>query len=268
MTSFRIAVNVGVAGLLFLTPSFADLRGKLVFGSEYSCKDRGVRFVVKSCQMVYSSERCDVQYLNSATTNGLGALDQERREMLERRLSGCTVAGQPVSMTEEPAGEPGQAVQMGTWYEVRILAQNGGKILVRKSSGQEEWRDRADVRRSASSPSSSARTTPATNASAAGSLPDGRYTCVGWIGSSAVTFGFVDIKGRSYRGPSHDVSGPFAPFSVAAGGALTWSRGFGEFNSNGVRYQSAKIVPGNKPRFDVQYTTASGGAEVLNCERE
>ncbi len=103
---------------------------------------------------------------------------------------------------------------------------------------------------------------------AAGVLPDGRYTCLGMIGASTVTFGFVDIKGQTYRGPSHSPSGAYAPFTIGADNAITWSRGFGEFNrDNGVTYKSAALVPG-KARFKVSYTTARGYSENLDCGRE
>ncbi len=251
---------VVLTGLLLMSPGFAEKNAKLIFGSEYSCANGSVRFVIKSCKPVYTFETCEVQYLNSAAPNGLGAKIENRRDAMEKYVVGCTVAGAPVGAAEEQKGEPGQALRLGTWFDVRILGESGGKIHVRSTSGAEDWLDRSLVRRN--TPSSSQP------AFAGGSLPDGRYTCILWNRNQPITVGVVEIHGRTYRGPSNNLTGPFAPFSVSNNGDLTWSKGFGEFNRNGVHYQSAKIIGGDKPRFTVKYTQASGRAEGLECGRE
>lgn len=70
---------------------------------------------------MYTFETCDVQYLNAAAPNGLGAQLDMRRETLERSFEGCTVKGQQVGVANQGDGEPGQALQLGTWYDVKIL---------------------------------------------------------------------------------------------------------------------------------------------------
>ncbi len=259
----RLLLPLVVTAICTAKSSYSAPRAQIEFGSEYSCNSGQTRFIVKSCKPIYTFETCQVQYLNAAAAGGLGAQVDVRREMVEANLQGCTIAGKAVAVSNQQEGEPGEARWLGTWYDVRVLDRKAGKVHVRFSSGTEDWLDAALVR---------AKGSPATNVEdgklGSGTLPEGRYTCMGWIGPRAVNFGFVEVKGQSYRGPSHSSSGDFAPFTVSADGALTWSKGFGEFNNNGTKYQSAKVVPGQKPHFTVHYLTASGRAEALDCGRE
>ncbi|GAC1422063.1 MAG: hypothetical protein NVSMB62_17510 [Acidobacteriaceae bacterium] len=254
----------GALVLMILTPiGYAGTQSNIVFGSEYACNGGQTHFVIKACKKVYTFEQCDVQYLNSAAPGGLGALTQVRREMLESSLNGCMVGGTATGARVAQEGKPGQAQYLGTWYDVRILEHSDGKSKVRWGSGTEDWMDDSKVR------SGREGTTPNDAAGGPRHLPDGRYACTGKIGAALVTFGFVDIAGTSYRGPSHSPSGSYAPFEVSADNSLTWSKGFGGFNlENGVQYQDARIVPGEPARFRVRYKTASGHSEALDCGRE
>jgi hypothetical protein len=61
-------------------------------------------------------------------------------------------------------------------------------------------------------------------ASAQGSVPSGYYTCSKISsGAGLMIFGNLEIQGNTYRGL--DTSGPFAPFTVGAGGNLGFSQG-------------------------------------------
>ena len=99
-------------------------------------------------------------------------------------------------------------------------------------------------------------------------LPDGRYTCQIWIGSMLSTLGFVDIKGRSYRGPSHTPTGPFKPLATDAAGRILWHPNFSSLASAGATITGTRITgTAAKPAFNVDYTTRSGFKESLTCSR-
>ncbi|HEY5072881.1 MAG TPA: hypothetical protein VII63_12715 [Caulobacteraceae bacterium] len=100
----------------------------------------------------------------------------------------------------------------------------------------------------------------------AASLLDGRYTCLMAVGSNTVTFGFVDIKGRTYRDPSLGAGGPFAPYGIGPGGAIQWSRGFGALSANGARLGTTDVS--SSTRFVVHYLSPRGRQEGLDCARE
>lgn len=260
--SFGRWCGLVAAGLLIAAVGQAQKKADVVLGSEYTCNGGQTRFVVKACKQVYTFEQCDVQYLNAAAPNGLGALTQMRKEMLESSLSGCTVAGAAVATKAVAEGTPGQAQYLGTWYDVKVLERRAGKVRVRWSTGTEDWMDEKKVRGAGAAAAKADEAAP-------DALADGRYACTGRMGSQLVTFGFVDIKGKTYRGPSHAPSGAYAPFTMGDDGEIVWSKGFGEFHrDNGVTYESAKAVAGDKPRFRVKYRTASGRAEALDCGRE
>jgi hypothetical protein len=106
------------------------------------------------------------------------------------------------------------------------------------------------------------------NAAAAQPLPDGRYTCQIWIGSMLSTLGHVDIKGRSYRGPSHTPAGPFKPLATDAAGRILWQPNFSSLASAGAKITGTRITgTAAKPAFNVDYTTRSGFKESLTCSR-
>jgi hypothetical protein len=101
-----------------------------------------------------------------------------------------------------------------------------------------------------------------------GTLPDGRYTCQIWIGSMLSTLGFVDIKGRSYRGPSHTPGGPFKPLATDASGRVLWNPNFSSLAAAGATITGTRITgSAAKPSFNVDYTTRSGFKESLTCSR-
>jgi hypothetical protein len=102
----------------------------------------------------------------------------------------------------------------------------------------------------------------------AAALPDGRYTCQIWIGSMLSTLGHVDIKGRSYRGPSHTPSGPFKPLAYDAAGKLLWTPNFSAMASAGQKITGTRITgSAAKPAFNVDYIGRSGMKDSLTCSR-
>ena len=100
------------------------------------------------------------------------------------------------------------------------------------------------------------------------SLPDGRYTCSEFIGNALAIFGFVDIRGRTYRGPSHAPTGGFAPFSLDKDGVIRWGGPFGELDSGDAHVMESVVVAGHKPIFFVSYVGPGGNSERLDCVRE
>ena len=108
---------------------------------------------------------------------------------------------------------------------------------------------------------------PAAQAQAAG-LPNGHYACGQNVGGSFSTFGYVDIRGSTYRGPSLDGAGLFAPYSVGPDGAIQWSGSFGAFNTNGAHIVGSSVMAGDKPWFRVNYVSAGGDPEQLDCTPE
>jgi hypothetical protein len=103
-------------------------------------------------------------------------------------------------------------------------------------------------------------------ASAAGRLADGRYTCNGWIGNMISNFGTVEVKGATYRGMNKALSGPFKPFTVT-GNAISFASPFGSLESLG-KIKTVTLTPGKTPAFTVNYTTARGYAEALDCTHD
>jgi len=104
---------------------------------------------------------------------------------------------------------------------------------------------------------------------AATSLPDGRYTCQIWIGSMLSTMGHVDVKGRSYRGPSHTPSGPFRPLQIDGSGKMTWEPNFSQLKAAGATITGSRVSgTAAKPAFRIDYTTARGYREAMDCTRQ
>jgi hypothetical protein len=97
-------------------------------------------------------------------------------------------------------------------------------------------------------------------------LGDGHYTCQMRLGSAIVTYGFVDIRGRTYRGPSLGSGGTFATFSLSSTGVIQWSRGFGAVGSNGGQLGTTEVT--QTDHFVVHYFTPRGSPNVLDCGRE
>lgn len=100
----------------------------------------------------------------------------------------------------------------------------------------------------------------------AGTLADGRYICQIWIGSMLSTLGKVDIKGRTYRGPSHTPAGPFKPFAVK-NDEISWPLNFSQIAAAGGRITGARVSKGGRS-FVVSYVTKSGFKEGMECARE
>jgi hypothetical protein len=107
--------------------------------------------------------------------------------------------------------------------------------------------------------------TPAAGGGGA-SLPDGRYACRIWIGSMLSTLGKVDIKGRTYRGPSHTPSGAYKPFSVV-NGQIQWEPNFSQLAATGARITGTRVSAGGRG-FEVDYLTARGNRESMECSPE
>jgi len=100
-------------------------------------------------------------------------------------------------------------------------------------------------------------------------LPDGRYTCQIWIGSMLSSLGKVDIKGRSYRGPSHTPSGAFKPLKMDGAGNIDWSPKFSQLSATGATINGSRVSgTAAKPAFEIDYTTARGYKESMECTRE
>ena len=105
----------------------------------------------------------------------------------------------------------------------------------------------------------------ASPAGAAG-IPDGHYGCLFGGGGSP---GYVDIRGATYRGPSLDGSGAFAPYTIDAAGGVTWSAGFGAFSVASTQYRGISNDASHSPWFTVTYNrTSGGGVDAIDCERE
>lgn len=115
----------------------------------------------------------------------------------------------------------------------------------------------------------SAGLSPAAAQPRAGALPDGRYTCQIWIGSMLSTLGKVDIKGRTYRGPSQAPSGAFKPLNIDSSGKINWSPTFSQLAAAGATITDSRVSgTAAKPAFEVNYTTARGYKESMECTRE
>jgi len=101
-------------------------------------------------------------------------------------------------------------------------------------------------------------------------LPDGRYACQMWIGRSLSTLGYVDIKGQSYRGPSQSPSGPFKPMTIDGDGRIGWATTFSQITASGGTILGSRVssTARSGPAFSVDYRTASGYRETIDCTRQ
>jgi len=96
-------------------------------------------------------------------------------------------------------------------------------------------------------------------------MPPGHYGCLFAGGGSP---GAVDIRGATYRGPSLEPSGAFAPYSMT-GKTVTWSHGFGAFSVVSTQYRGISNDSDSRPWFTVTYKrTRGGGVDAVDCERE
>jgi hypothetical protein len=119
--------------------------------------------------------------------------------------------------------------------------------------------------RQAAAPAQVAQVAPAAPAGGGGTMPAGHYVCLFAYGGSP---GSVDIRGATYRGPSLEPSGGFAPYSMAGKG-VTWSHGFGEFKVVSTEYRGVSNDSAHSPWFRVTYSrTRTGGVDAVDCERE
>ncbi len=103
----------------------------------------------------------------------------------------------------------------------------------------------------------------------AGKLPDGRYDCRILIGSARSSVGIVEVKGNSYRGPSHSPGGAWKPLSIDAAGVLRWQPNFSQISATGATITGSRVSKpvGGRPSFAVDYTTRSGWKESMDCTR-
>ena len=107
------------------------------------------------------------------------------------------------------------------------------------------------------------------NKAAGKTLPDGRYACQMWIGRSLSTLGYVDIKGQAYRGPSQSPSGSFKHMTIDGNGRIGWSPTFSQITAAGGAIQGSRVSGTAKsPAFSVDYTTAPGYKETIDCTRQ
>jgi hypothetical protein len=118
--------------------------------------------------------------------------------------------------------------------------------------------------RQVATPAQVAQAAPAASTSGGGTMPAGHYECLFAGGGSP---GAVDIRGATYRGPSLEPSGGFAPYSMAGKG-VTWSHGFGEFKVVSTEYRGVSNDSDHSPWFTVTYSTRDGGVDSVDCERE
>ena len=105
---FLVATLMQAALLLCAAPhAVAQNRQRaLRFDVPYACPGPA-RIKVLGCKGAGDSEMCDVQYLNDAAPNGLGALIQTYRATITQQLSTCTVAGEAAAtQAQETAGNP------------------------------------------------------------------------------------------------------------------------------------------------------------------
>ncbi len=103
---------------------------------------------------------------------------------------------------------------------------------------------------------------------AAGSPPDGVYNCQKISGSSLISLGNLEIKGKTYRGIGD--SKEFVPFTVSGSGGITWSKGLDGF-PEGWKIQSSEFAGNDyagRPVIKIHYSSPRDAAEVLDCVRE
>lgn len=100
-------------------------------------------------------------------------------------------------------------------------------------------------------------------------LPNGLYTCQIWSGSMLMTLGKVEIKGATYRGPAHTLSGPYKPLKIDGAGQMTWTPNFSQLASTGAVITGSRISgTAAAPAFTVEYKTGRGYNESMDCTRE
>jgi hypothetical protein len=97
--------------------------------------------------------------------------------------------------------------------------------------------------------------------------PNGRYNCMKISSSGQLMhFGDLDIQGNTYRGL--DTSGPFAPFTVSAGGTINWSAGLKGLED--VRITSCVYAGSDehgRPLLYINYQ-ATYSSDRIDCIRE
>jgi hypothetical protein len=107
---------------------------------------------------------------------------------------------------------------------------------------------------------------PGSAARGGSAMPSGRYVCLFAGGGSP---GAVDIQGSTYRGPSLETSGPFAPYAMGPDNSVTWTAGFGAFNVASTQYRGVSNDSAHQPWFTVTYNrTTGGGVDAVDCQKE
>ena len=226
----------------------AQGRAQITFGQEYRCSGGSQRFVVRSCKPVYTFETCDVQYLNSAAANGLGARVDLRKETLEASLGTCTVAGKVVQSTAPPSGQPGQALYLGTWYDVTVLGRSGDKIRVRWSSGTEDLMDANKVRGTA------VKDQEPVHGSNNAALKAGAYHCTGYSGHLFTVPGFTVDAGGNYV------------HQQGTRGKIALANGEASFQRGALAGQHARYEPSSGGHAVLRLYNEAHTRTVIDCE--
>ena len=181
---------------------------------------------------------------------------------------------QPLAQAKATVGcAPGANIQVkwqGRWYDAAVKRgpDAQGRCFIGYDGYGANWDEWVTPDRMGTRGATTPVSTQALRPSGT-SLPDGRYTCQIWIGSMLSTLGYVDIKGRTYRGPSHTPTGAFKPLAIDATGRMTWSPNFSSLASAGATITGSRVSgTAAKPAFNVDYTTARGYKESIECSRE
>lgn len=229
--------------LLFTTAAHAEGRAHLVFGKEYTCNNGDTHLIVKKCAPLYTFQSCDVQYLNAYSPNGLGALVQMHQEDVEHSLAKCTIGGAAVQTHAEDAGHAGQALYLGTWYDVKILERVGNKIRVRWSSGTEDLLDASSVRENA----------PVRAAGyATGPIRPGSYSCSSY--------------GHAMPSFSVGLGGSYTDRNGARGTITLGAKAVASFHGGNLDGQAAFYEAPRGDRSVLRLYNERRSATVIDCE--
>lgn len=194
-----------------------------------------------------------------------------------RTILGCAallwLAAGAAEAASQAACTPGAKVQVkwqGRWYDATVKGRPdaGGRCPIGYDGYAASWDEAVTADRMQTRGGGAPASTQSVRPSGT-SLPDGRYTCQIWIGSSLSTLGYVDVKGRTYRGPSHSPTGPFKPLALDGAGRMTWSPNFSSLAATGATITGSRVSgTAARPAFTVDYTTGRGYKESMDCTRE
>jgi hypothetical protein len=108
---------------------------------------------------------------------------------------------------------------------------------------------------------------PPVTAGAPGPVPDGVYNLNKISSGRLMGLGTLEIKGTSYR-VGDDKS--FAPFTLDAGGNITWSAGL-NFMPEGWKLGTSTFIgldEFKRPLIKIHYLSPRSAAEVIDCVKE